>query len=127
MDGGDAETGFGADLGGGVVLAAPAEGLTVSLEGRGVLTHEASGLRDRGVAGSLSWNPPPSGRGPTLTLSQSFGAGAANGKDALLSRTTLEGLAANDNGAGRRRLEARFGYGIAAFGGGFTMTPEIGR
>ena len=48
MDGGDAETGFGADLGGGVVLAAPAEGLTVSLEGRGVLTHEASGLRDRG-------------------------------------------------------------------------------
>ena len=56
-DGGDAETGFGADLGGGVVLEAPAQGLTVSLEGRGVLTHEASGLRDRGVAGTLFWNP----------------------------------------------------------------------
>ena len=74
----------------------------------------------------MSWNPSPSGRGPTLTLSQSFGGSASVGKDALLARKTLEGLAANDNGAGRRRLEARFGYGLAAFGGGFTMTPEIG-
>ena len=126
-DGGDAETGFGADIGGGVTLAAPAQGLTVSLEGRGVLTHEAAGLRDRGIAGSLAWDPPPSnGRGPKLTLTQSIGAGASGGKDALLSRTTLEGLAANDNGDGRRRLEARFGYGFSAFGGGFTMSPEIG-
>ena len=125
-DGGDAETGFGADIGGGVTLAAPAQGLTVSLEGRGVLTHEAAGLRDRGLAGALSWNPRRSGRGPKLTLTQTVGAGASGGKDALLSRTTLEGLAANDNGNGRRRLEARFGYGFSVFGGGFTMTPEIG-
>ena len=90
------------------------------------LTHEAAGVRDRGIAGTLAWNPASTGRGPTLTLSQSFGAGASGGKDALLSRETPEGLAANDNGAGQRRLEARFGYGFAAFGGGFTMTPEIG-
>ena len=93
-DGGDAETGFGADIGGGVALAAPAHGLTVSLEGRGVLTHEAAGLRDRGVAGTLAWNPPPPGRGPRLTLTQTIGAGASGGTEALLSRTTLEGLAA---------------------------------
>ena len=74
-DGGDAETGFGADIGGGVALAAPAHGLRVSLEGRGVLTHEAAGLRDRGIAGTLAWNPPPSGRGPGLTLTQSIGGG----------------------------------------------------
>ena len=128
QDGGDAETGLGADIGGGVTLAAPAQGLTVSLEGRGVLTHEAAGLRDRGVAGSLAWNPPPTGRGPKLTLTQSIGAGASGGKDALLSRTTLEGLAANDNGddLGQRRLDLRAGYGFAMFGGGFTGTPEIG-
>ena len=35
-------------------------------------------------------------------------------------------LAANDNGDGRRRLEARFGYGFGMFGGQFTSTPEIG-
>ena len=126
-DGGDAETGFGADIGGGVALAAPAQGLTISLEGRGVLTHEAAGLRDRGVAGTLAWDPLPStGRGPKLTLQQTIGAGASGGKDALLSRTTLEGLAANDNGDGQRRLEARFGYGVGVFGDRFTMTPEMG-
>ena len=125
-DGGDAEAGFGADIGAGVSLEAPANGLTLSLEGRGVLTHEAVGLCDRGVAGTFAWNPPPSGRGPQLTLTQSVGAGASGGADALLGRETLEGLAANDAGAGGRRFEARFGYGIAAFGGGFTMTPEVG-
>ena len=129
QDGGDAETGFGTDIGGGLTLEAPAQGLTVSLEGRGVLTHEAAGLRDRGIAGSLAWDPPPSnGRGPKLTLTQSIGAGASGGKDALLSRTTLEGLAANDNGddLGQRRLDLRAGYGFAMFGGGFTGTPVIG-
>ena len=118
-DGGDAETGFGADIGGGVTLAAPAEGLTVSLDGRGVLTHEAAGLRDRGIAGTLAWNPPSSpGRGPKLTLSQTFGAGAASGKDALLSRTTLEGLAAHDNGAGQRRLRRGSATGSGCSGAG---------
>ena len=125
-DGGDAETGVGADIGAGVRFAAPAHGLTGSLGGRGVLTHEASGLRDRGLAGTLSWKPQASGRGPEFTLRQSFGAGAGSGKDALLSRTTLEGFAAADNGDGRRRLEARFGYGFATLGGRFTATPEVG-
>ena len=125
-DGGDAETGFGADIGAGVTLEGPARGLRVSLEGRGVLTHEAAGLRDRGLAGTLAWNPGPAGRGPTLTLRRTLGAGTSGDMDALLGRDTLEGLAANDDGAGRRRLEARFGYGFAMFGGGFTGTPEIG-
>ncbi len=126
-DGGDAETGFGADIGGGVTFEGPAQGLTISLEGRGVLTHEASGFRDRGLAGTLAWDPQPStGRGPKLTLTQTVGAGASGGKDALLARETLEGLAANDDGDGRQRLEARFGYGIGVSGGRFTMTPEIG-
>ena len=126
-DGGDAETGFGADIGGGVTLAAPAQGLTISLEGRGVLTHEAAGLRDRGIAGTLAWDPPPSmGRGPKLTLRQTMGAGASGGKDALLSRTTLKGFAANDNGDGQQRLEARVGYGFGMFDDRFTGTPEIG-
>ena len=126
QDGGDAETGFGVDIGGGVTLAA-AQGLTISLEGRGVLTHEAAGLRDRGIAGTLAWDPLPStGGGPKLTLTQTIGAGAAGGKDALLARDTLEGLAANDNGDGQRGLEARFGYGFGVLGGRFTMTSEIG-
>ena len=56
-----------------------------------------------------------------------MGVPAHGGADALLGRTTLAGLAANDNGHGlqQQRLEARFGYGFPAFGGRFTATPEI--
>ena len=53
-DGGDAETGFGADIGGGVTLAMPAHGLSVSLEGRGLLTHEAKGLSDTSYGASIA-------------------------------------------------------------------------
>ena len=125
-DGGDAETGFGADIGGGVTLAMPARGLSVSLEGRGLLTHEAKGLRDSGFGGTIAWDPAPSSnRGLSLSLRQSVGGSATGGKDALFSREVMEGLAANGNG-GNRRLEGRIGYGLAVFGDRFTGTPEIG-
>ena len=47
--------------------------------------------------------------------------------DALLRPETARVLeAANDDGPERRRLEARLGYGIALFGGGWTGVPEFG-
>ena len=48
--------------------------------------------------------------------------------DALLSRGTMAGLAANDNGDAlrQRRLEVRLGYGLPAFADRFTATPEFG-
>ena len=47
--------------------------------------------------------------------------------DALLRPDTARALAAaNDDGPGRRRLEARLGYGFALFGGGWTGVPEVG-
>ena len=87
-----------------------------------------TGLKDRGVSGSLAWDPDPaSDRGPSLTLTQTMGAQAAGGADALLGRQTLADLAANDNGFEARRLELRRGYGLPAFGDRFTATPELGR
>ena len=126
-DGGDAETGFGADIGGGVTLAMPAHGLSVSLEGRGLLTHEAKGLSDTGYGASIAWDPAPSSkRGLSLSLRQSVGGSATGGKDALFSREVMDGLGANGNSGGNRRLEGRIGYGLPVFGDRFTGTPEIG-
>ena len=128
-DGGDAETGFGLDVGGGISWSHPASGLSGELRARGLVTHEAGGLRDRGIAGSLGWDPAPeSERGFALTLSQTMGAQASGGVDALLGRGTLEGLAANDDGNGlaNRRLELKMGYGFGVFGDRFTATPEAG-
>ena len=126
-DGGDAETGWGIDFGGGLRWADPALGLSAEVAGRGLLAHEASGLEDRGVSGSLAWDPDPgSDRGPSLTLTQTMGAQAAGGADALLGRRTLADLTANDNGFESRRLELRLGYGLPAFGERFTATPGLG-
>ena len=126
-DGGDAETGWGVDIGGGLRWADPALGLSAEVAGRGLIAHEAAGFRDRGVSGSLAWDADPSSdRGPSLTLTQTMGAQAAGGADALLGRRTLADLTANDNGFESRRLELRLGYGVGAFGDRFTATPELG-
>ena len=132
-DGGDAETGFGIDVGGGIAWASPRHGLQVELQGRGLLTHAADGFRERGVSGSLAWDPAPAtAQGPALTLTQTVGDQASGGADALLAQGTLAGLAAqpgsgpDGDDALHRRLEARFGYGFAALGGRFASVPEVG-
>ena len=128
-DGGDAETGFGLDLGAGLAWSHPESGVSVELRGRGLLTHESRGFRDRGLSGSFAWDPGRgTGRGPKLTLTQTVGASASGGAEALLGRGTLEGLAANDNGddLANRRLELKLGYGFSAFGDRFISTPELG-
>ena len=128
-DGGDAETGFGLDLGGGIVLSHPQRGLEVELRGRGLLSHAAEGFRDQGFSGSLSWQQrPASDLGAALSLSQTMGGSSSGGADALLSRVTLEGLAANDGDdeLKNQRLDLQLSYGFPAFGDRFTLTPELG-
>ena len=103
-DGGDAETGFGVDIGGGIAWSLPAHDLELELRGRGLLTHEAEGFRERRFSGSLAWDPTPStSHGPALTLTQTVGGAASGGADALLARGTLAGLAAHLRGAGEER------------------------
>ena len=129
LDGGDAETGFGLDLGGGIVLSHPQRGLQAELRGRGLLSHAAEGFRDQGFSGSLSWQQQPdSDLGAALSLSQTMGGSSSGGADALLSRVTLEGLAANDgdDDLKNQRLELQLSYGFPAFGDRFTLTPELG-
>ena len=128
-DDGDAETGFGLDLGGGLAWSDPATGVDAEVSGRGLLTHESAGFGQLGFAGRLGWNPrPDSDRGPNLTLTQTVGLSAHGGMNALLGRRTLEGLAAHDDGddLARRRLEFALGYGFPLFGDRFTSTPELG-
>ena len=125
-DGGDAETGFGIDLGGGLALAAPGYGLLAELRGRGLIHHASKGFRERGLSAGLSWRQNrDTGRGPTLSLIRSVGGPSSGGAEALLSRATLDGAGAGGD-PGRRRLELKLGYGFAALGDRFTLTPETG-
>ena len=126
-DGGDAETGFGAEIGAGLAWSDPRRGLGAELSGRALLTHEAKGFRRHGFGGRFSWDPVADGRGPRLSLTRTLGYPGRAGAGTPLGRGILAGSAATQpgNAFGERRLEARFGYGLPAFGGRFTSTPEI--
>ncbi len=126
-DDGDAETGFGADIGARLAWQDLERGLGAELRGRGLLAHEEEGFRERGLSGSFAWNPVTGDRGPRLSLTQTAGIATLGGAEALPGPTSLAGLAANDNGdqIRRQRFEVRLGYGVAALGDRFTATPEI--
>ncbi|MYE26718.1 MAG: hypothetical protein F4X87_05790 [Chloroflexi bacterium] len=124
-DGGDAETGFGAETGGGVTWTDPARGLRLGLEGRGLLAHDDGGFRDKGVSAVLGWAPEPAtGRGPSLALRQDRGGASSGGVDRLLETEAFE--EGGDVGSGTRRFSAEAGWGFPALGGRFTGSPRLG-
>ena len=124
-DGGDAETGFGVELGGGIAWSDPALGLSLDVSGRALVAHGNDDLKDRGCAASLAFDPDPAtGRGPSLSLRQEFGGRAQGGLDALFQPATLEDRAGGGEASSRWTLEA--GWGVAAFGGRFVGTPHVG-
>ena len=124
-DGGDAETGFGVEIGGGTVFADAARGLMAQVMVRGLVAHEAADFRDWRVSGSLRFDPTPSSAlGPAVALTPSWGGASSGGVAALLGRETLTGLSAND-AAASGRLDAEAAYGLAVFGGRAMGTPYL--
>ena len=125
-DWGDAETGFGLELGGRVQYADPALGLTIDATVRGLLAHEDSAYQEWGASGSLRLAPGAGGQGLALTLAPTWGA-ASSGVDGLWSRQTTAGLAPQGNRAAPvGRLTAEIGYGVAAPFGTGLLTPYVG-
>ena len=124
-DGGDAETGAGLDMGGGVVVTAPSVGLSADVKVRMLLAHEAEEFRERGVSVSLSYNPTPATPfGLRARLSPSWGGQATSGAEALWGRETLSGMASGGFGAAGSRLNADLGYGMPV-GRHFVGTPRL--
>ena len=123
-DGGDAETGFGVELGGGVAWVDPGLGLSLDVSGRTLIAHGNDDLKDRGYAASLAFDPDPATRrGPSLSLRQEFGGQANGGLDALFQPATLEDRSGSE-ATSRWAMEAA--YGFPAFGGRWTGSPHVG-
>ncbi len=123
-DGGDAETGFGVELGGGIAWSDPALGLSLDVSGRTLIAHGNDDLKDRGYAASLAFDPDPATqRGPSLSLRQEFGGQAQGGLDALFQPATLED---RTGGEANSRWTAEAAYGFPAFGGRWTGSPHAG-
>ena len=112
-DGGDAETGSGVDIGGGLVVSDPSTGLSADVRVRMLLVHEADGFRDRGVSVSFSYNPTPSTPlGFSARVAPSWGGRAAGGAEALWSGGPLAELGASEMGR-----DYRLGYSLGVLGG----------
>ena len=124
-DGGDAERGFGVELGGGIAWSDPTLGLSLDLSGRTLLAHEDADFRDRGYAASLAFDPDTaSGRGPSLSLRQDWGGQPAGGLDALFAPDPLNER--NGSGEATSRWTAEAAYGLPILGGRFTGSPHVG-
>ena len=119
-DGGDAETGAGVDVGGGLSVAV--SGVTAAVRGRGLLA--AGMIREWGASGTLRIGPGADGRGLSLTLAPTVGA-AAPGSERLWSAADAHGFAP-DAFAAPRRLDAEVGYGLAGPAGVGTAMPFAG-
>ncbi len=121
-DGGDAETGFGVEVGGGVSLTAERLGLVLDISGRALLAHEAEDFRDRGMSASLTFDPDPaSKRGASFALRRDLGGSAAGGLDALFASEPLAKRAGGRSDGWR----AEAAWGLPAFGGRFTGSPFL--
>ena len=98
-DGGDAETGWGVDVGGGLLWSAPLRGVSMELQARSLIGHQTEGFRDWGVSGRLRYDPSPSSdRGLSASLESSIGSTLLDGRQVLLDRATLAGLSADEAG-----------------------------
>ena len=125
-DWGDAETGFGLELGGRVQYADPNLGLTIEAAVRGLLTHEDSDYKEWGASGTIRIAPDPNGQGLSLTLSPTWGA-SSSGIESLWSRQTTAGLAPQGTRQSpTARLNAEIGYGLPAPLGPGLLTPYAG-
>ena len=123
-DGGDAETGFGVELGGGIAWNDPSLGLSLDLSGRTLIAHGNDDLKDRGFSAALAYDPAPATqRGASLNLRQDFGGRATGGLDALFQPETLDDRTGSE-ATSRWAVEAA--YGLPAFGGRWTGSPHMG-
>ena len=124
-DGGDAETGAGIDIGGGLIVSDAVTGLSADVRIRMLLVHQDQEFRDRGVSLSFGYNPTPlTPFGFMAKLTPSWGGQAESGAQALWGQETMAGMAAGGPAAGGR-LEAELGYGLPV-GGRWVGMPSFG-
>ena len=110
-DGGDAETGYGLEIGGGLGFSDPARGLAISLDGRTLALHEDGAFGNWGLGLNLAWDPAPgTKRGWSARVSHGLGGSSSGGVDALLGPETFPGLA-EAGGEGSWSLEGAYGRG----------------
>ncbi len=121
-DGGDAGSGLGVELGGGLSWAVPRLGLAFELSGRTLLAHESDGRQEHGLAATLGYDiNPGSAQGLSFTLGHTLGMRSEGGLEALFAPETLD---TRRGTAAEGRWTAEAAYGLPVFGQ-YLASPTI--
>ena len=108
-DAGDAETGAGLEVGGGLGYAAG--NLLVEVNARALVAHEDTDYEEWGFSGSLAYNPGKDGQGLSMKLGSAWGS-TTSGVQSLWNRQDASGLARDTAFDAAQRFEVELGYGI---------------
>ena len=113
-DAGDADSGLGIDVSGGLAWQAPDLGLDVSLRGRGTASHESGGFRQWSYGASVSYDPDTSSeRGLLLKLGQELGSATGSLVESMFSNQGMPAATGfNAPMAGRWTAAAEYGIGL---------------
>ena len=122
-DGGDAETGSGVEVGGGLrYIAGP---LTIEGQVRMLVAHEESGYEEWGMSGAIRVTPSASGRGLTLAIAPAWGR-TGSATERLWSAHDARGLGADNEFEAAGQLTMDAGYGVGLPGNRGVLTPYAG-
>ena len=108
-DGGDAETGRGFEVGGGLDWARGS--LTLQVNGRMLIAHADESYEEWGYSGSLVYEPGTDGLGLQMRVGSSAGA-AASGIRNLWALENASGLVRGGAVPFAQRFDAEVGYGL---------------
>ena len=122
-DVGDAETGAGLEVGGGLGYAA--RRLSVTVNARGLLAHQDTAYEEWGFSGAMAYTPSEDGRGWSMRLGSGWGA-THSGIESLWSRQDAAALVrhAPVDAAQAYQLEVR--YGLDGRQGRARWAPYLG-
>ena len=123
LDGGDAETGTGLEVGAGMRYARGP--MTIEGQVRALVTHEESGYEEWGASGAIRVNPSQSGRGLTFAIAPVWGSAGSQAERLWGARDARE-LGQEAEFEAEARLEAELGYGMSLPQTRGVVTPYTG-
>ena len=123
VDGGDAETGTGLEVGAGMRYARGP--ITIEGQVRALVAHEASGYEEWGASGAIRVNPSQSGRGLTIAIAPVWGSAGSQAERLWGARDARE-LGQEAEFEAEARLEAELGYGMSLPQTRGVVTPYTG-
>ena len=122
-DTGDAETGAGLEVGGGLGYATGR--LSVEVNARGLLAHRDTEYEEWGFSGSIAYTPSADGRGLSMRLGSAWGA-TQSGVQSLWSRQDASGLVRNAAFEAAQRYQVELRYGLDGKKGRARWEPFVG-